>query len=65
MGDGLGMSAGHYCHCGDGHWTYITNTPTNTVIMDWGMSEGWAAGCQMFLQGRSSDENLVTNIGCD
>ena len=49
VGDGLGMSAGHYCSLRG--WTLDiyhitpTNTLINTLIMDWGMSEGWAARC--------------------
>ena len=49
VGDGLGMSAGHYCSLRG--WTLDiyhitpTNTLINTLIMDWGMSEGWTARC--------------------
>ena len=57
-----GCQQGIVVHCGDGHWTYITNTPTNTVIntliMDWAWVKVGQLGVKYFLQGRSLDENL-------
>ena len=57
-----GCQQGIIVHCGDGHWTYTpTNTLINTLIMDWGMSEGWAARsfCRVGVQMKTLEKILV------